>query len=438
MACSKIFSGDLPEITNDIIQYLRNDLKSLYSCILVNRLLCQIATPILWKDPFSVICQDGYPYNFLDTYFSFFNENDKTKLKEFGITINSPSLKKPLFNYPSFIKTLDPFRVKLHTVNWINNLDTLTYSTNLDKSNKITFPKYENQRLIIEKNLLNSIGTRDFICISLIKLFMNNNVSLNNLNIIIDGEYSGFLFEIFELILNNSKFMSDIENFTLKFYDVYKEPPKYDQIFLTPLPLSLIKHLDIHIKIERHLGNSIDGKIERYIADLIQQQNQLLSLTLYSITSNVLDTLKYHSNTLTSVRFDSCDFTNILSFDGFKHLTQLKSLQLIWCAGLTTRFFQSLLDLPAPLKIKSLKVVGQTSGITLLFQKIGFYLEHLQLEIYKYAEREKAFESIINNCDKIQFLYLSEIGYKIIPQLFKLIAHLDKHLRYLSIQYKYY
>jgi len=98
MICSKLFSGDLPEITNYIIQYLRNDLKSLYSCILVNRLLCRIAIPILWEDPFSLRRREGFSRNFLDTYLLFFNENDKTKLKEFGITINSPSFENPLFN----------------------------------------------------------------------------------------------------------------------------------------------------------------------------------------------------------------------------------------------------------------------------------------------------------------------------------------------------
>jgi len=37
---------------------------------------------------------------------SFFNEDDKTKLKEFGITIDSTSL---LFDYPRFIKTINIF-----------------------------------------------------------------------------------------------------------------------------------------------------------------------------------------------------------------------------------------------------------------------------------------------------------------------------------------
>src|ERR1043165_818131 len=70
---------------------------------------------------------------FFDTYLLFIDEEDQTKLKEFGIQINSPSFKKPLFNYPSFIKTLDTYRVELHTINWINNLGIdlkLTGSTN--------------------------------------------------------------------------------------------------------------------------------------------------------------------------------------------------------------------------------------------------------------------------------------------------------------------
>src|ERR1043166_1909377 len=104
MACSKVLCGDLPEITSYILQHLRKDLKSLYSCILVNRFLCRITIPILWEDPFSVACHEGRSYNFLDTYLLFINEDDKIKLKEHGITISSTSSssfeKKLLFNYP--------------------------------------------------------------------------------------------------------------------------------------------------------------------------------------------------------------------------------------------------------------------------------------------------------------------------------------------------
>ena len=54
MACSKLFSGDLPELINEIIQYFHNDFSTLHSCILVNRLWCRLAIPLLWEDPFSI------------------------------------------------------------------------------------------------------------------------------------------------------------------------------------------------------------------------------------------------------------------------------------------------------------------------------------------------------------------------------------------------
>src|SRR6266498_2926516 len=146
MECSKLFSGDLPEITSHIINYLRNDFKSLYSCLLVNRFFCQVTMPILWENPFSVIRRERCSYNFLDTYLFFLNEDEKTKLKEYGININSPSFKNPLFNYPSFIKSFNLFRVELHIVNWINNLNSLSDTNNQlnrytnQKIYKLTFP----------------------------------------------------------------------------------------------------------------------------------------------------------------------------------------------------------------------------------------------------------------------------------------------------------
>src|SRR5262245_60277878 len=93
-------------------------------------ILCYITTPILWENPFFIkVCLKGHSYNFIDTYFLFINEDDKTKLKELGITINSP-FRRPLFNYPGFIKTLDTIRMKLHTINWMNNNLNILPNTN--------------------------------------------------------------------------------------------------------------------------------------------------------------------------------------------------------------------------------------------------------------------------------------------------------------------
>ncbi len=436
MAFSKIFFGGLPEITNHIIQYLRNDLKTLHSCILVNRFLCRIVIPILWEDPFSVLCQEECPYKILDTYLSFFNENDKTKLKEFGITINLSSFNKPLFNYPSFIKAINTFRVELYTVNWINNLDHInsthsTNSTNQVKSDVTFFPIYniENTSLEIKKNLVNSKKAKDFICISLFKLFINNDASLIDLIITYNDYYGLFFINIYQLILDNPKFISNVKNFTLNC-------SKFDSIqhFLKSLASSLssIRHLDIYI----NRGLSTEN-----LANFIHSQTQLLSLSLWSktITESAasLGAFMYCSDTLVSLMFFHCDFTKILSFNRLKYLTQLRSLQFISCKGLTTQVFQPLLDIPT-LKIRSLKVIGQISGIDLLLQKFGSFLEHLELRLREYAERVKAFKSIRDHCDKLEFLYLYEIGYGNIPQLYNLIIHFNKHLKYLSLQNKYY
>src|SRR3954468_8993044 len=111
MACSKIFLGELPELLNKIIQYFRSDFSTLHSCILVNRLWCRLAIPLLWENPFPIIPRNNYysrvyyKLRFIENYLVHLNDNDKKKLNEFGINDLLPS--NTLFNYPSFIKHLN-------------------------------------------------------------------------------------------------------------------------------------------------------------------------------------------------------------------------------------------------------------------------------------------------------------------------------------------
>src|SRR5688500_12450194 len=135
MACSKLFSGDLPELSNYIAQNLRNKFKTLYSLALVNRFWCCLAIPLLWEDPFSINYQDNISSHFLDIYFLFLNDNDKIKVKEIKSNGFDSDLHKPLFNYPSLIKALNFFRVNLHATNWLN---PISYS---DVSNPISYKK---------------------------------------------------------------------------------------------------------------------------------------------------------------------------------------------------------------------------------------------------------------------------------------------------------
>src|SRR5215213_1586112 len=119
MTCSKLFSGDLPELSTYIIQNLRSNFNTLYSLALVNRFWCRLAIPLLWEDPFSIDHRKNQNIYFLNTYFLFLNENDKSTLKEIGFCEFEH---KPLFNYPSLLKTLKCFRMQFHVGKWLNSI----------------------------------------------------------------------------------------------------------------------------------------------------------------------------------------------------------------------------------------------------------------------------------------------------------------------------
>src|SRR5687767_7605607 len=79
---------------NEIFESLE-DKKTLYSCLLVNRLWCEVSVRILWGSVWN--------YNTLITCLP--NESKEILLNN-EIIISSPTSKPPLFNYITFIKRL--------------------------------------------------------------------------------------------------------------------------------------------------------------------------------------------------------------------------------------------------------------------------------------------------------------------------------------------
>ncbi|UZO02483.1 uncharacterized protein OCT59_020963 [Rhizophagus irregularis] len=136
MTCSKIFSGDLPELTEVIIQYFRKDISTLYSCILINRLWCRLAIPLLWEDPFPKKDPFSREYlenqHFIEIYLSKLNEDVKTKLYEYGVNNNLISSNTLLFNYPSFIKYLNIDEIFSSIRTWVDTVvDLILQNPNL-------------------------------------------------------------------------------------------------------------------------------------------------------------------------------------------------------------------------------------------------------------------------------------------------------------------
>jgi hypothetical protein len=97
------------------------------------------------------------------------------------------NLKKPLFNYPSFIKTFDTLRIELHVLNWTSSA-----------SHNVTSTSVQQPSLYLPLTLIGCFELRSdvnndkikVVCNILFKLFTENNASLDNLNmLIIDNNY---------------------------------------------------------------------------------------------------------------------------------------------------------------------------------------------------------------------------------------------------------
>ncbi|CAI2162573.1 2177_t:CDS:1 [Funneliformis geosporum] len=445
MASSKLFSGDLPELTYHIIQYLGNDLRSLHSCVLVNRFWCRLTIPKLWEDPFSTSWRVNFNCHFLDIYFLFLSFEDKMREKEFGKykidhRMNSLSF-NPLFNYPNFIKTLNTYQLKLHVINWLAFLEHTSYIIQNDNNPYLSLimtqdKSIANLDLDIKEKSLKSRGMISILCVLLFKLFITKGATLNDLNMTICRNVEYYFIEVYTLILKNPNFVSDVENFTLTLPNTdFPINSSRDEILRSFLSLfTSIKKLTLPL-------NFVDNiLLSNNLTNLIQSQANLSSLTITTSCIFMPDAFRHCSKNLTILKFHSCYFTDNLSFRGLKYLTQLKSLHVIECLRLN-HVIQPLLDIPTPLKINSLTISCKITTIVLLqllFQKIGSYLEHLELSIYNNIMRGKALESIIENCDKIKFLNLNNLNVIDNPRLFKLITNSSDHLKYLSLKYNNY
>src|SRR6266498_5960816 len=85
---------------NEIFECLEDDQFTLNSCILVNRLWCEVSVRIFWRNVLN------YRISNFSTLIACLPNESKEILKENGIIISTPTSKSPTFNYASFCKIL--------------------------------------------------------------------------------------------------------------------------------------------------------------------------------------------------------------------------------------------------------------------------------------------------------------------------------------------
>ncbi|CAG8618007.1 4523_t:CDS:1 [Funneliformis mosseae] len=398
MACYKLFNGDLPELTYYIVQHLRDEPKSIYSCALINRHLCRLAIPMIWEDPFSVRLKTfGEPCDFIDIFSYLLCDDDIANFKVFGITIKSNE-PKPLFRYPTFIKTLVLSHLELHLNNWICHRRQPCDSDN-EYSNKI----------------------KGFVCLTYIKLFVESDATLSRLSMKSSESYDIFLPELFEIIFHSSKFISNIKRLNI---DLSEADRLNIQEFV--LTLSTLAPCIEQVEFSEYNGN---------LPVIIASQKQLSTLTLKKIQMNdqILDGIKQCFRTLNSIKFMNCEFKQVTSFETLNSFTSLHYLLFQHSDGLKNQMFQPLIDNPTSLKVRSLRLIGELTEYSSLLQKIGPHVENLVIKLFTHDE-SNALESVIKYCTKVKFLQISSIDTYDIPQVCELITSIGAHLEYLSLK----
>ncbi|POG64731.1 uncharacterized protein OCT59_003738 [Rhizophagus irregularis] len=426
MACSKVFSGDLPELLNGIIQFFKNDYKTLRSCILVNRLLCRLTIPLLWENPFSVI--DNFDlgrkkYQFIEIYLHELNDDDKIKLKEYGINCDLfPS--NTLFNYPSFIKYFSTEVSSISIDEWIENNKTL--------------PIIENLTLQIESSR-ELIG---FIFLKLIKIFIKNEVKLHTFNLEISNTLNFIGIKnfnnTFEIILKNPNFIYNIK--ILKFHL---------NIIISNLTCFKCFYINCDLISSFYIFNPLNQNISSYdknFSQIINSQHNLKKILFQD--EYFLNNLKNSncSNTLKVIILYEIDFKNIVIFkEVFENLNVLESIHFLYCSSLNSGIIQQIINLTKPFKLKSLFLNEQPDILEIvllqsLLRKTGDYIENIGFKhLISNKLRQQFFELTKNYCKNIKFFDLLGFDNQNIYLAFDSIKNIRHNLNYLTINlYKFY
>src|ERR1044072_5975796 len=90
-----------------VLEILEDDKITLFSCLLVSRLWCEISVRILWRNIWSFQYLVSYDQlrvasAILSTLVACLPIESKKLLHKSGIFISTPTSKPPLFNYASF------------------------------------------------------------------------------------------------------------------------------------------------------------------------------------------------------------------------------------------------------------------------------------------------------------------------------------------------
>src|SRR5947207_13787640 len=100
--------SQISDCLNEIFEYLENDIIALHSCLLVNRLWCEVSVRILWRNIW-IFCfkyRTEVESSILNTLITCLPNESKNYLYEKGVLNSTQISQTSLFDYASFCKVL--------------------------------------------------------------------------------------------------------------------------------------------------------------------------------------------------------------------------------------------------------------------------------------------------------------------------------------------
>ncbi|RIA99190.1 hypothetical protein C1645_870088 [Glomus cerebriforme] len=405
----------IPDCLLEIFSYLKNDRRTLFSCIRVSRLWCRLAIPILWSAPFKYYSQ-SYTSKIINTYISCLDIQDKEFLKSIGLRIPVRRV-RPLFCYPKY---LEGFSIDNYTIamkRWVN----------------------DNFHCVHDKWDL--LRTQQIVDSMIMDLTFNDSSSLKKFKYV---NYDGFSRINFLEKLSNSD-LSLINTFEFLGHGYTKEmcfitlPKLFKQMSKSSRN---IKHLAFYFpKTSKFYYQNFNPynptELDLSVAELIRSQNSLKSFCtnefwLQCSTELIFSSLISHSNSLKFIKFFTLINLNQSFFQYIKQIHSLRTLEVKRFLSFEQSLSQNLIPQNYLSQIQN--IYFDERGIS--YQLIDTIIRLTNLSLKKFYSRQTNLSillSIESFCPNLTHLHISLDKY--FDRLLNIIKKLPLISFYLQVRH---
>ncbi|CAG8548336.1 6407_t:CDS:1 [Diversispora eburnea] len=279
----------------EILEHLYNDSitpNSLYSCLLTNRQWAKLAVPLIWRSPFGYKIKTVRCAYIIETLVSCLKDDEKQRWTDLGFKI-SKDRPRPLFDYPTFIRSVCTHSIQLSVTNWLRifqNIDSPCKKdklvTAIDLISHLIFGSSRGLEFFrCDHDFNMKYNKTQFTILPNLELYNGINVALSNLKIFETQCWDGFDQDSGNLLMSYinsiSRYSQNIKH--IKIY-VYLRLPNY-----IPLCQSFAK--------------LIEAQKSLYSIELCEWWDHSKANLIYTALQSQAHSLKsFHTNNLRHIR----------------------------------------------------------------------------------------------------------------------------------------